>query len=251
MSKLTVILVATDENHQLDSIANNIEEHCKHTAVMAIANNIAEGEKLIKKHKPRLVILELRTGEYAGLELLQHLTPLSFQVIVVGNCKQLDFHTLAFLPINYLLYPIQIDKLKVALKDTRIRIHSKDINDRLTRIENTLVHHRKQRRIGFTGNGVKNYQSVDNIIYLEAVNNNCRFFMVNGDIKLETKSMKHYEDNFSKKQFIKVSRFNIVNKYQIKTVHYLSPIKIEMENGKIIEVSRDSKKDFLLEMDKN
>ena len=251
MSATKIILVAAHAENQLTTLSNIIEKHCAHTTILATANDIETGEELIKEKNPHLVILELSSIDNSGLELLERFDTLPFQVIIVCSNKEFNDQVMKYHPVHYMMLPVTITDFKLAIAEARKQKKDQNIENRLTNIENKLGRTRKLTRIGFLNNGVTEYHSVKEIMYIVADGNYCRFYLKDGSNKLVTHNMKFYEDQFSKKHFAKISRSCIVNKDYIKNIHHGVPMKLEMIDGQILEVSRDYKSEFKDEMDRN
>ena len=251
MSSTKIILIAASAENHLSTLSNIIEKHCAHTAILAIAHNIEEGEEQIKEKSPHLVILELSSKDNSGLELLEKFKRIPFQVIIVSSNAEFNSQVMNFHPLHYMILPVANADLKLAIIEACKQKKEHNIDERLTNKENMLGRTKKLTRIGFLNKGVTEYHSVKEIMYIEADGKYCRFHLNNDLIKLVTHILKFYEDHFSKKHFVKISRSYMINKDFIKNIHQGTPIKLEMMNGQILEVSRDYKTDFKAEMERN
>ena len=251
MSATKIILIAAQAENQLATLSSAIEKHCINTSILAIAHSIAEGEEQIKTLNPHLVILEINNSANSGLELLDKFETLPFQLIIVNSNKEFNPEVMKFHPTNYLLLPISPFNLQFAITDAKKLRKEQNIGDRLDKIEEKLGRSRTLTRIGFVNNGDTEYHSVKEVMYIEADDNYCRFYLNDDSVKLVTHTLKYYEEQLSKNTFIKIHRSFIVNKEYIKCIHQGSSMKMELQNGKILEVSRDHKNDLKEEMERN
>ncbi|MBT3647598.1 MAG: LytTR family transcriptional regulator [Flavobacteriales bacterium] len=87
--------------------------------------------------------------------------------------------------------------------------------------------------------------NLDDIVYCESQDNYTKFFLVDGQRIMVSKTIKHFEELLNPNQFFRVHRSNIVNlkyieKYVKGEVGY-----IVMKQGERIPVSRRRKESFL------
>lgn len=81
------------------------------------ASNLPEGVKLIRQLKPDLVFLDIEMPGYSGLELLDFFNEdeIDFQFVFTTAYSEYAIHAFEMSAVDYLLKPIQLDKLRQAV----------------------------------------------------------------------------------------------------------------------------------------
>ncbi len=74
-------IIIDDEQHCLDALAIDIARHCMNVEVAAKCTSAKEGIFAIKKHKPRLIFLDVEMPWMNGFEMLEMLENIDFCAI--------------------------------------------------------------------------------------------------------------------------------------------------------------------------
>ena len=129
-------------------------------------------------------------------------------------------------------------------KETTVRIDTKTYSKEIDWIKDQVLGHPQDKITAFSGDDVEildyrdilRFYGLDNKIYLDTMNNTY------------TTRLRLYqlEDRLPKKQFIKISRSEIVNLDYVKSLDlsFSGTIALELKNGQVTYVSRRSLKNF-------
>src|SRR5215831_4430150 len=109
-----------------------LNEFCPQVCLVGDADNAKSGKKLIEEKKPQLVFLDIEMPFGNGFDLLNDLMPIDFEVIFVTAFDKYLLQALKYSALDFLLKPVNIDELKMAVKNAEIRIHKNFINQQLT-----------------------------------------------------------------------------------------------------------------------
>lgn len=124
-------ILIDDEQKNLLNLQRLLEKYCPNVTVVAQANNAIEGINQISAHSPDLIFLDIQMPGKNGFEMLQELNSYDFEVIFVTAFSQYGLQAIKFSAIDYLLKPINIDELKLAVQKTSEHISLKKLNERL------------------------------------------------------------------------------------------------------------------------
>ena len=128
--------------------------------------------------------------------------------------------------------------------ETTVKIYAKTYSKDLEWIKDQLLGHPQDKITAFTGSEVQilsykdilRFYSLDNKVYLDTMKSTY------------TTRLRLYqlEDRLPKKQFIKISRSEIVNLDYVKglDLSFTGTIALELKNGQVSYVSRRSLKNF-------
>ena len=89
------------------------------------------------------------------------------------------------------------------------------------------------------------YLDANNIIRVEAMSNYSKIFFVDGKTLLVSKVLHWFQDNLSDKQFIRISRGQVINKNYIQSALFKDDLKLVLNTGESFAISRRKKKAVL------
>jgi two-component system LytT family response regulator len=112
--KLTAILV-DDEINARENLRYLVEKFCPKIHIIAEAKNVDEAIELIDLNKPKIVFLDIEMPNKNGFELLKHYNQIDFHVIFVTAYDKYAINAFQVSAVDYLLKPIDVDRLKEAV----------------------------------------------------------------------------------------------------------------------------------------
>ncbi len=114
--KLLRTIVIDDEEHQRRSLERLIQLYCHGVTLVGLADGVETGLEAIQKHKPDLVLLDIRMEDGLGFDLLDRLRPFDFKVIFISAHRRYAQRALGYTSLSYLLKPVDPDELAEAIK---------------------------------------------------------------------------------------------------------------------------------------
>lgn len=208
---ITAVII-DDEQNNIDNLKSLLQKHCDEVEVSGTAINAKEGRRIISLNDPDLVFLDIQMPGENGFELLQSISKYSFEVIFVTAFDQYGIKAVKFAAIDYLLKPINIGELKIAVKRV---IDKKDNNHQNNQLENLmqlLKENHKEHRIALASAHDIRYVKPSDIIRCESSNNYTTFHFVSGEKLLISKPIYFYEDLLQDYHFIRCHQSHLVNK---------------------------------------
>src|SRR5688500_14000524 len=98
-------VIIDDEPHAAQVLQILLEKHCPEIAVEAVFHAAKEAEKMVPGINPQLVFLDIEMPHMNGFELLEKLSPPTFQVIFTTSYDQYAIRAIRFSALDYLLKP--------------------------------------------------------------------------------------------------------------------------------------------------
>ena len=182
----------------------------------------------------------------SGFDLLESINgSLNFQVVFVTAYHEYALRAFKYSAVDYILKPINPEELKQAIA----KINPGSVTQSKEQLENLMENlHSKgevMNKIALPSMEGLQFINLDDIVYCESQDNYTKFFLVDGQRIIVSKTIKHFEELLNPNQFFRVHRSNIVNlkyieKYVKGEVGY-----IVMKQGERIPVSRRRKESFL------
>lgn len=184
-------LIIDDEQSACDILSQLLVRFCPNVEVIGVANNVEDGVALIKKNQPDVVFLDIQMPKYAGYEIVNFFPKVDFEMIFVTAFDNYAVKAFELSAVDYLLKPIEIDKLKQAVERLKDRIEQKKIRSSYSSLIDNLKEKELKRLVISTQND-QQVLEIKNIIAIEANESYSLIHTTQGEI-LVSKNLKHYE----------------------------------------------------------
>jgi len=246
MSCMISAVIIDDEPKNVRVLKNMISEFCPEVSLLGEANDSNEGKQLIQQKKPELVFLDIEMPYGNGFDLLNALMPIDFEVIFVTAFDKYMLQALKYSALDYLLKPVSIEDLKVAVQHAEVRVKKNSINQQLT----VLLENFKKQESGLKKIAVPTAEGFDfilieDIIRCEAQGPYTRIFIKGSKSILVSKPLKEYETLLPDTIFLRIHNSHLVNLNYIKKYNRGRGGYIEMDDGTMLEVATRRKDEFL------
>ncbi|UEG48985.1 LytTR family DNA-binding domain-containing protein [Ferruginibacter lapsinanis] len=245
MNKIKAVVI-DDEPGNIITLTEMLHSYCPDIDILGSAENIHKGETLIKKTEPHLVFLDIEMPMGNAFDLLAKLTPVTFEVIFITAFNNYAIQAFKYSAIDYLLKPVNIDELIVAVAKVKRRLEEKQINLRIESLmDNFKTESPALKKIGLPfANGLI-FEETENIMHFEAEGSYTNVYIKGKCKELITKSLKEFGEILPTDIFFRVHHSHIVNLNYIKKYYKGRGGYIELEDGTTVEVSARKKDEFL------
>ena len=245
MIPIKAILV-DDESSARDVLENLLRRFCPNVELVDKCANLEQAVASIKLHLPQLVFLDIEMPNYAGYEIVKFFDQLNFEIVFVTAYDQYAVRAFEVSAVDYLLKPIDIERLKSAVSKVSHNIDLKAQAERMQVLGQTLES-KAIRNIAVSENGQQHIVALDSIIAIEAQESYCFIHTQNKKIMV-SKNLKSFETMFEA-----VPNFMRVHKsWLINTNHMISYSKsvllVHMAKGIVAKLSKYKKADFEAEI---
>jgi len=178
--------------------------------------------------------------------MLQKLSNRNFELIFTTAYDHYAIKAIRFSALDYLVKPIEVEELKSAV-ERAIQKRSQHLPN--NRIENLLYNIAEEKeikaRIAIPSVEGLLFVNLVEIIYLEAESNYTFIFLQNDKKITVSKTLKEFEELLPSSVFIRIHHSYIVNKKYIQRYIKGEGGQVVMTNGKILDVSRRKKEEFM------
>lgn len=243
MIKATLI---DDESQCRESLSFQLEKYCPQVQLLAQCNSAEQGLKAIAKFQPELVFLDIEMPHMNGLEMLQQLSSISFEVIFTTSQDASVTQAIHLEALNYLLKPVDKDDLLKAVakvckkRDYILTLQLDALRGKLG--SNPVAFHKIALPI-FEGFEIV---SIDNILYCLADSNYTHIELKQSRKIMVCRTLKEIEKLLEGHGFLRIHHSHLINLNEI--VRYIRGEGgyVIMSDNTPITVSR-SHKDVLLQ----
>ncbi|HEY0898531.1 MAG TPA: LytTR family DNA-binding domain-containing protein [Sphingobacteriaceae bacterium] len=241
-------LIVDDEEFSRQSLFYLLEENCSMVKVSGIASSVAEAKSFLSSNAVDLIFLDIAMPKENGFELLPHLPKDRSAVIFITAYDQYALRALKASAVDYLLKPINIDELKIAVtkatdwkKTHKVSREKKQpalkvLQDNMT--EKNLTKLTIQHSQGF------HIVEVQDIMYIEADSNYSMLYLQSGEVIVATKSLKEFEEILQVSSFVRIHKSIILNLNFLKNYSNANGLCVKLNNNQELPVSRRRYGDF-------
>jgi two-component system LytT family response regulator len=241
-------LIVDDEAPARETLKILLREHCPEIEVVGLADSVEAAQKLIKELSPQVIFLDIcMPSGTEGFDLLESLPEKNFQVVFVTAFKDYALKAFHANAIHYILKPIDIDDLKVAVKKAVANQESfRNNNESLSSYIRSLENLTKSMNPALpltqriTINHAKGFKIVDpsDIMYLEGEGNYTKIYFSDGTQYVDTRSLGIYEDILDPQKFFRIHKSHIVNVLCVNEFLNNEGSFVIMKNGTRLTISR-------------
>lgn len=205
-------IIIDDERNNIKNLEQLLHLYCPEVNIISNAFNAKNGKEIILELDPDLVFLDIQMPGENGFELLQSLPKYAFDVIFVTAHDQYGIKAVKFAAIDYLLKPIDIEELKIAVKKVTEKKELGNQNNQLKNLMQLLKENQNEHRIALSSSQEIRYVRPCDIMRCESSNNYTTFFLASGENLLISKPIYFYEELLNDYNFTRCHQSHLVNK---------------------------------------
>ena len=182
--------------------------YCPEVSILADCENLPEGVKAIRKHKPDVVFLDIEMPGHSGLELLDFFDEkeIDFAIIFTTAYNEFAIQAIKLSALDYLLKPIHHEELVAAL--SKLERKNKGQFDLLS--EN--IQKEKPEKIAIPSGTDLLLLNFSEILFVKGEGPYSEVVMVDGTKHLASRSLKNFEEVLQNdSRFLRIHRSYIVN----------------------------------------
>lgn len=238
-----------DDQSNLSALSEKLSRHCPEVTICARCDNALDGKEAIERIQPDLVFLDIEMPVMNGFVMLQQLSYRDFELIFVTAYDHYAINAIRYSALDYLVKPVDVDELRSAI--TRAVNNRKSSSAHL-QLELLLeqINVKQLKRISVpTAEGLQ-FLNIDEIIYLEASNNYTTIFLASNARHLVARTLKDFEDMLANTIFFRIHHSTLINLNYVEKYIRGEGGQVMMKNGKMLDVSKRKKPEFLLAISK-
>lgn len=234
----------------LRTLQRMLEKHCQQVEVVGTAANAMMAKQCIDQLKPDLVFLDIQMPGKSGLDLLSDLDNQDFEVIFVTAFNEYVLQALQFSAVDYLLKPVDEDRLIEAVGRAEKRISEERKGVQSDALLHNLEKAGKPEEMRLCLPTLKGFIIVklSEILYCEAERSYTIFHLEGGKNIVVSKALIEYEALLRDTTFLRVHKSFLINLLHVREYQRGEGGSVIMSNKAEIEISRRKKEAFLKEV---
>ena len=245
MNKLRAIIIEDEEASRI-TLRNYLGKYCPNVDLLAEAANINEGYKAIKLYKPHVIFLDIEMPFGNAFDLLEKFESLDFEIIFVTAFSKYALEALNLSASNYLLKPVNIDELVLAVEKVRQTVMDSDnLKTSSILLENLTIENKQLKKMVLPMIDGFEVVTLKDIVWCDANDNLTELHLEDGTKRTVCKTLKFYENVLQDYDFIRVHKSHIVNINYVKQYKKGKGGEIILNNNVSVRVSPTRKAAFL------
>jgi len=239
-------VVIEDEEHSRKMLMGMLRDSCRAINVVGSADSVTTGLTTIAEQRPELVFLDIELQSETSFEILEKLPEINFELVFTTAFDHYALKAIKFCAIDYLLKPIDLNDLRIAVAKAEKRLNREYLNKNLEVLINNLKSgSQNNHRIALSTLEGLLFVNVRDIIYCESSGPYTKFIFKQAAIIVTSKHLKEYEDLLSGYDFFRIHKSYLVNLQEIRKYIRGEGGHLIMSNGANLSVSKQRKEDFL------
>lgn len=246
MTKINVIII-DDEPACIELLDLMLGKYHPEVDVIDKADSAKSGLEKIQKHGHdlHLLFLDIQMQGGDGFSLLQQLHAPHFKIIFITAFDQFAIRAFKFSALDYLLKPVDRGELADAIR--KFRAGNSAGSSELGNLKNGLKHQKPFDKLAVATHTDIRFIALAGISFMESDNNYTSIYLDDGTRLVSSKNIGHYEALLEDRGFLRVSNTNLVNLKKVLRFIKSKSGTLELEDGRLIQVS-STKKEKLLRM---
>lgn len=233
-------LIVEDKAYIRKGLINLLETVETNVEIIGECTSVKEAVVVSNACKPELIFLDINLTDGTGFDFLDQTEHLSFKTVFITAYEEYALKALKAGAVDYLLKPVDIEELDLALK----KIKTLPITEQKKQI-NTVkkVWYQDDATLVLSLSDSFQVINLQELLYCESDKGYTTFYLSNDKKYVASKPLKEYEDKLEKVNFTRPHQSFMVNlkfidKYDKSGIIYL-------KNGRKIPVSSRKKEAFI------
>lgn len=239
-------IVVDDEKNSRENLKILLEDFCEGIMVVGTAGTVAEAQKLVERHNPNVVFLDIQMSNETGFDLLEKFEQVRFEVLFITAYSEYALKAIKFSAIDYILKPIDIDELKGAVEKVKEKVATASL---ITENIQTLLQNLKSTSEGNNKLAIPTeagmvFIKLKDIFYFEGINDHTLVHSRFNEKHLAIKPLKEYESMLSDHNFLRIHKSFLINMDEIKEYLKGKEGSVIMNNNDSLAVSEKNRNFF-------
>ncbi|MEO8148634.1 MAG: LytTR family DNA-binding domain-containing protein [Bacteroidia bacterium] len=242
--KITSVIVE-DELSAREALKAYLAKYCPQIEVVGEAHDARQAVKVLHELNPQLVFLDVEMPFGNAFDVLDGCKDLYFETIFVTAFSEYSLKALNQSAAYYLLKPVSIEELIVAVNKVSQHITNNEVFHRNSIVAENFREQQPEKRqvILPTLEGFEVIK-MEEIIRLQGNGNFTDIFLKDGSKKMACRFLKHY-DEILPYPFVRVHKSHIINVECVKSYHKNLGGYVLLNDKTEIDISANYKEKFL------
>lgn len=238
-------VIVEDEAAAVAALQNYIKKFCPQVQVIGTAQNSKEAIEILHQLQPQLVFLDVEMPFGNAFDVLDGCQDLQFETIFVTAFSEYSLKALNQSAAYYLLKPVSIEELIIAVNKVQQHLQSRQLIDRnRILLENTKESKPEKQQIILPTLDGFDVVKMEDILRLKGNGNFTDVHLTDGSKRMVCRFLKHFTDILPL-PFVRIHKSHVINIRFVKSYHKGAGGYVMLQDGTEVEVSAAYKDQFL------
>lgn len=187
-----------------------LHTHCPEIDLLASADTVVQGAKLIRQLKPDILFLDIELPDGTGFDVLDIIGEWPGSTIFITGLNDQAIRAFRYAAVDYLLKPLDHSLLKAAV-DRAIQQLGKQNEQRQLLQQISQKNNDLPQRLALYAQDRIQLVEIKNIVRLEAESNYTTFFLTPVKKIVVGKTLKHFALLLTSHHFLRVHQSHLIN----------------------------------------
>jgi len=237
-------LIVEDEPKNMKILKKFLGDYFPEIEVVGEAANVQKAKEKYYSLEPELLFLDVQLTNESVFDFLDQVMPVSCEIIFITAYDTYALKAFRYSAVDYLLKPVNIEELRLAIHKAKQKIGQKNINIQLKQlIENFSKS--SLNRIALPVDSEIRFLDVNEIMYCNSKGPYTCIHTSFNKTLLTSRTIGEYEELLPRDFFFRVHNSFLINMHFIARYIKGRGGILEMQDGTKIEVATRRKEEFL------
>ncbi len=239
-------IIIEDEPMSRDMLTLMLKRYSADIEIIDTCSNPTDGIESIAKHQPDLVFLDIQMPKMNGFDMLKKIGRINFEVIFTTAFDQYAINAIRISALDYLLKPVDDEDLAIAIEKCKQRLMHKNPTQQFENLFNNLTNKNPlDKTIALSATDGISFIKMSDILRVEANGRYAKFYLLNKETILVSKTLGDFEEVLSANQFFRIHDSAIINLNHIKKYIRGDGGTVILSDNTELDVARRRKEDFV------
>ncbi len=237
-------LIIDDESCGRENLKSTVIKHFPDLRILGLATGVLDAIDKIATLKPQLIFLDIEMNDGTGFDVIEKCSFTQFEVIFVTAYDNYGLHALRCSAIDYILKPIDLERLRTSIAKAVESISLKEENIRLRNLIQNRNLNDQSKRIALTFVDSIEFVEIKDIIHLQADGSYTQIFTAQQKHTVSG-SLKEYVEMLEPYGFLRPHQAHLVNPHYIASFVKTDGGYLRLKDQTNIPVSRLKKTEII------
>jgi len=239
-------IIIEDEPVSREMLTLMLQRYKNDIEIIDTCSNPTDGIESIAKHQPDLIFLDIQMPKMNGFDMLKKIPSIKFEVIFTTAFDQYAINAIRISALDYLLKPVDDEDLAAAIDKCRERMQSKKPGSQFENLFNNLMNKNPlDKTLALAASDGISFVKMSDILRVEANGRYAKFYLLNKETILVSKTLGDFEEILSANQFFRIHDSSIINLNHVKKYIRGDGGTVLLSDNTELDVARRRKEDFI------
>lgn len=239
-------IIIEDEPVSREMLTLMLQRYKNDIEIIDTCSSPTDGIESIAKHQPDLIFLDIQMPKMNGFDMLKKISSINFEVIFTTAFDQYAINAIRISALDYLLKPVDDEDLAAAVDKCKERILSKKSGSQFENLFNNLMNKNPlDKTLALAASDGISFVKMSDILRVEANGRYAKFYMLNKETILVSKTLGDFEEILSANQFFRIHDSSIINLNHVKKYIRGDGGTVLLSDNTELDVARRRKEDFI------